>query len=146
MTGVQTCALPIYTFYMPGTTLFSTVSPVTSTQFTGSPDPFAKTGFYAAAYTDDKYNYSFTYHQVLEMLLTDWCAKIIYSNGIYRVIDLRMYNWPTQWKEYLYDKNGAEIGNSTYDNTVNYDGDDYVWEVDPLLKTDVPIKIGRAHV
>ena len=128
------------TFYMPGTTLFSTVSPVTSTQFTGNPDPFAKTGFYASAYTDDKYNYSFTYHQVLEMLLTDWCAKIIYSDGIYRVIDLRMYNWPTQWKEYLYDKNGTEISNSTYDNTVNYDGDDYVWAVDPLLKTDVPIK------
>lgn len=129
------------TFYMPGTTLFSTASPVTSTQFSGTPDPFNKTGFFTLAYIDDKFNYSYTYHQVLEMLLTDWCAKVIYSDGIYRVIDNRYYQWPTSWVEYFYDKSGVQVGAaSSYNNTISYDADNYVWAVDPLLTLDVPIK------
>lgn len=130
------------TFYMPSSILFSTATPVTSTQFSGTPDPFAKTLFNTSAYTDDQYKYSFTYHQVLEMLLTDWCAKVIYSDGIYRVIDLRNYTWATQWVEYFYDKNAAQVGAaSSYDNTITYDADDYIWAVDPLLTTNAPYKI-----
>lgn len=127
-------------FYMPSNKLFSTASPIYNSVTSDADDLWYNTQASTLAFTDEKGRYTLTYHQVLENFLTIINSKVLYSNGIYRVVDIRFYNYPGDWTEYFYNDIGNQTSQLDYDNTITYDGDDYEWSVDPLLEVEVALK------
>ena len=127
-------------FYMPSNKLFSTASPIYNSVTSDADDLWYNTQASTLAFTDEKGRYTLTYHQVLENFLTIINSKVLYSNGIYRVVDIRFYNYPGDWTEYFYNDIGNQTSQLDYDNTITYDGDDYEWSVDPLLEIEVALK------
>ena len=127
-------------FYMPSGKLFSTASPIYNSVTSDADDLWYNTQANTQAFTDEKGRYTLTYHQVLENFLTIINSKVLYSNGIYRVVDIRYYNYPGDWTEYFYNDIGNQTSQLDYDNTITYDGDDYEWSVDPLLEVEVALK------
>ena len=65
------------------------------------------------------------------------------SDGIYRIIDNRFYDYYTSWKEYVYNSSGVQQSSSTFNNSVAY-GSSRIFLADPIIEFDPALKIVEA--
>ena len=135
-------------FYLNSGELFSTASPLYETQMSTSVDVFAKTKSNTAAFTDQDNKYTLTYYQVLEQILVAFNCRMWYNDGIYKIIDNRFFDYYTSWKEFYYDKDGAELSNSSYDNHVDCSTSpdtSRIFLADPINEYDMGLKLARIR-
>lgn len=122
---------------------FTTASPLYETQSITTDDVFNRTYLYTSAFTDQNGNYNLNSHQVLTQLLTAFNCRIMLSNGKFRIIDNRFYDYYTSWKEYVYNNSGVQQSNSTFNNSVAY-GSDRIFLADPIIEFDPGLKYVEA--
>lgn len=123
--------------------LFTTASPLYETQSPTTDDVFNRTYLYTSAFTDQNGNYNLNYHQVLKQILIGFNCRIMVSDGIYRIIDNRFYDYYTSWKEYVYNSSGVQQSSSTFNNSVAY-GSSRIFLADPIIEFDPALKIVEA--
>ena len=124
-------------FYLNSNELFSTASPMFETTMDSAADVFEKTLVQVLAFTDNDNNFSLNYFQVLENLLITMGSKLMWSDGKFRIIDDRMNDFYTTWKEYVYDYNGNFLNSAIYDNSVAIEAQpstNRIFLADPILE------------
>ena len=136
-------------FYLNSNKLFTTASPIYETQMSTSVDVFAKTKLTTSAFQDQDDKYTLTYYQVLEQILTAFNCRMFYSEGVYKIVDNRFFNYYTSWREFIYDKDGTAVSNSTYDNHVDCSTSpdtSRIFLADPINEYDAGLKLAQIRL
>lgn len=129
-------------FYLTSNKLFSTCSPLYESAMSSTSNIYEKSLINTRAYTDDNNEFTKTYMQVLVDILTAFGCKLMWSDGMYRIIDDRAHDFADTWEEFFYDYDGTYINKVEVDNRFymsTYPDTKDVFLVDPVIEYDSAI-------